>query len=75
MQLEEIVQKNDTRHTYIQAHVLTPSGWEKLLAAVPGSSKSASAVLDLQRWIVRSSCWGLERIALSEKIYVKKYCG
>lgn len=67
LQLEEIVQKNDTRHTYIQAHVLTPSGWEKLLAAVPGSSKSASAVLDLQRWIVRSSCWGLERIALSEK--------
>lgn len=67
LQVEQIAAIADTRRDEIYSRVLTGSGWAEVVRTTPNDMSEAYSVLRLQKWIVESSGWEVDRIQLAEQ--------
>lgn len=67
LQLEKATGIADALHMQLSLRVLSIAGWNEILKLVPGNERISFSIFNLQRWIVRSSGWDSERVALSEQ--------
>lgn len=69
LQIEQAAATADVRQDEIYSRVLTRAGWSDLLKTTPNDMSEAYSVFQLQKWIVDSSGWEVDRIQLAERAF------